>query len=147
MVLGDRADAVLNKATDLWLSGVYGNWNKIYKSSEESRQKLQELEEMKSAGKLTRETGIKRALLLEEVESTERGLEAFRELYEVYPNNPHVVCHLGRLMIKSGDPEGQTFLDRAMKLDAQLTPLCCSVLYRYHRNAGRTDEAGGFHED
>jgi len=141
-ILGDKADIVLSKANDIWVSDVNETWSKIYNSCEESRQKLKQLEEKKSQDRvLTDEEEIDRALLLEDMESVEFGLEAFKKLYDLKPDDLSIAYHLGRLMIKSGDPEGQDILHKVMENDAQLIPYCCNLLYHFHRNEGRINQA------
>lgn len=146
-ILGNKADIVLSKANDLWVSGVSETWSKIYKSCEESRQRLKQLEEEKNRiGKLAYEEEIERALLLEEMESIERGLEAIKILYDEKPDDPSITYHLGRLMIKNGDPEGQDILHKVMESDAQFIPYCCNVLYQFHRSEGRIDQAQQYYQ-
>lgn len=148
-ILGEKADTVLSKANGLWLSGVSETWSKIYKSCEESRQRLKQLEEGRNQvrtlayGEEERvyDEEIERALLLEETEGIERGLEAFKTLYDAKPDDSSIGYHLGRLMIKTGEPGGQNILQRVMENDAQLIPHCCNVLYQFYLSKGRMDQA------
>lgn len=140
-ILGSKADTVLGKANDLWASGVSETWSGIYKSCEEARQKLKQLEEKNQVGTLTIEEEIERVLLLEDMEGVERGLEAVKILSDTKPDDLSVAYHLGRLMIKSGNLEGQDILHEVMQSDPQSIPYCCNVLYQFHRSEGRIDQA------
>lgn len=140
-ILGNKADTVLEKANDLWASSVSEAWSDIYKSCEEAREKLKQLEAKNQVGTLTIEEEIDRALLLEDLEGVERGLEAVKTLSGAKPDDLSVAYHLGRLMIRNGNPEGQEILHKVMQSDPQSIPYCCNVLYQFHRSEGRIDQA------
>lgn len=146
-LLGDRADALLERASEWWTGQASDMWTAMRRARIEMESKLGELEEKAATGaNLSPEEAIDRALLIEEIEGRERGLEAFRALQSEYPDDIAVAFHTGRLMIQTGDMEGEAVLGQVVEKDPQTIPECCALLYQHYRTKGDIEQAYGYYQ-
>lgn len=146
-LLRESGSELLQRASAWWADATAEMWSVMRQALEEAESKLRSLEEKAASGAdLSLDEAVESALLLERVEGVERGFEAFRALHADHPDDVAVLFHTGRLLIQTGDLEGEELLVKVVEKDPQTIPECCAILYSHYRSKGDLEQAHGYYQ-
>ena len=138
--LGAHVERLARQLDSEWRVKVGGAWKAGHERAQAARAELATLNARVERGETLLPAELwKRADWTEDFDGEDAALPLFRELLD--NKEAQVVAHfaVGRILIGRDDPEGVTFLNRAMTLDYEATLPALGLIYEYHKRRG--DEA------
>lgn len=145
VVFKNKADEVLNFCSKNWSDKALDAWSDHYNAIIEAKNRLSELEQTRNKQQLNSEELLERAFIIEKLYGTEKALEAFKYVKEIYDNNISAEFNIGRLMIYLDDEKGIEILIDTMDKDSQVIPECCHVLVNYYCGKNQQEIAHKFY--
>lgn len=144
-ILKNKADNVLRICSKDWSTRALEKWTSYYNQTVDAKNRLSELEQMRSTQQLSANELLERAFIIERLEGTDKALEAFNTVKEIYPENIATEYNIGRLLTYQGSEEGVEVLKNVMAKDCQAIPDCCYNIVNYYCNRNEQDVASEFY--
>ncbi|MCX6896120.1 MAG: M48 family metalloprotease, partial [Verrucomicrobia bacterium] len=80
-----------------------------------------------------------KALVLINLRDENSVTPLLRQILTLRPDHPEANFHLGRILVGSGNPDGETHLNHLMEFDEAAVPSVCALLREHYRLNGRPD--------
>ncbi len=144
-ILKDKADSILRLCSKDWSTRASEGWTKYYGQTAETKNRLGELEQKRASQELNADELLERAFIIERLEGTDKALEAFKAVKEIYPDDIAAEYNIGRLLTYKGSEEGVEVLCNVMEKDYQAIPDCCYNIVNYYCYKDQKDLASEYY--
>ena len=140
-LFGKMLPALLAQLDAEWLTQVRPAWEQDHKAATLTRGELSKLEEKAAASELSEEEIVLLASRTAQVRGFSTAQPIFTRALTQLPDNASLLHAYGLWLLDEQNPEGISYLEKAMELDSALGISCCQLLYSYMKTKGRDDEA------
>jgi len=130
-----------------WQQKVITSWQERYEYAQISQKSLAELNQRsQTTHGLTLDESLQRAAWTEEFESAAAALSLYREVLEMYANEPSAHFAIGRILLSQEQEQGIESLKKAMDVKADFTLPSCQLIYNFLMARGREKEAEPYYQ-
>ena len=141
--LGDNLPEYIARLDATWRRHIESSWQQRHEYLGNARERLQQLQQT-APGERTVAEKREIAFAVELLEDSQAALPLFRELLDTNADDPGSQYAVGRILLKSGDDQGITHINRAMELDRELGLDGCGLVYQHLLTAGKESEAQAY---
>lgn len=139
--LGVREPLFTSRLDHDWRDEIAPSWQQQFSYVQESKQRLQTLEQKVQNQPLTTEESWHQAQLTAEFKGHEAAIPLLLNILSVQPNHLAANSLLGQILLACNDAEGIRYIEKVMEQDANSIIPGCQLIYRFLKQHGRTEEA------
>lgn len=143
--LGASADRLSAAVAAHWRESVKPAWQEQHEKFQKTRSRRVELTRRAQSGEISAAEAWELAGFLERTQGASEAEPVLRQVLERDANHAGASFLLGKLLIESGDRQGEELIERAMRLDSDLVLPGCELLYNLHLDRGDREGARAWH--
>ncbi|WP_013324711.1 M48 family metallopeptidase [Gloeothece verrucosa] len=143
-LLGEQLTSLTEDLNQQWKTLITFQWRERYTYLQQSRNLLQELEELATTDILSVEQMWERARLTVEIKGPDAAIPVLKSLLSSNAAHANGNYLLGQILISRQNDEGIKYLKVAMNNEPQLVVNSCEIIYYYLQQQGREIEANQF---
>jgi len=138
---GQHLERIADRLGRRWWDATQFTWSKQHQEHQAMRARLAALEARAASQPLPAVQARERILLTVELHGQTVAMPLMRDFLDAGQHDPAIHFLMGRTLLEEGDEAGLRHLDRAMELDADVTPAACALAAGFLESRGRAEEA------
>jgi Zn-dependent protease with chaperone function len=139
VLLGAALPAVRADVEALWRKGCEAKWLQEHRKVNVLQDRLEQIDHATAARREDVDALWDKARVLLQMHTPEAAVPLLRQIVALDPRHTEANFHLGGFLLRSGDGEGCTFLDRAIVENEDLLPQAMALFHSYYRETGQPD--------
>jgi Zn-dependent protease with chaperone function len=146
-LLGDARERIVERLDRRWQDHVIHDWRKRYEQVQQSRERLESLDQRAATEPLDVDEAIERTrLTAEHGAGLDAAIEQLRALHAHQVDSALVNYELGIRLLERDDASGQSCIERAIELDEGAKRPGYEALRDFHWRRGNIEAAGEFND-
>jgi tetratricopeptide (TPR) repeat protein len=138
-LLGPAIGAVRTGAQEAWRKRCDAQWRQLHSKAGALQDRLGGIEEATSKKAADADALWDKAQVVGQLQGNQAATGLLRQIIAAHPRHAPANFALGRILLESGEAEGETLLERAMEEEEQLLPQAARILHTYFQRQGRAD--------
>jgi Zn-dependent protease with chaperone function len=138
-LLGASLIAVRAGVQDSWRKRCGAQWRSLHIKAGALQDRLGGIEEATSKKIADTDALWDKAQVVGQLEGNQAAASLLRQIIAAHPRHAPANFTLGRILLQSGDAQGESLLETAVAEDEQLLPQAAPILHSYFQRQGRGD--------
>ena len=135
-----NSEALRAEVHQLWRKTVESHWRERHARAGALSHRLTSLDQAVPETRADVDSLWDKARVLIDLHSDKTIEPLLRQIIALRPDHAPANFHLGRLLLESGNGDGEAYLERVMVEDDDAVPQACALLQDHYRRAGRADK-------
>lgn len=145
-LLGDTLHELATQFDQDWQAAASTPWRQRYAYLQETKDKLQALEQKAQMQALNEQEAWERAYYTLELQGDESALPLLQEVLRIQPDHAEANYTLGQVFLGKADAAGVTYIEKAIAQRIDWVIDGCNLLYRFFWQQGQTELAQKYYE-
>jgi hypothetical protein len=138
-LLGPSLEKVRSAVQQAWLKRCEAPWRQQHSKAGALQHRLGGIEEATAKKAADADALWDKAQVVFQLEGDQAAASLLRQILALQPRHAPANFALGRILLQSGDAQGEACLETAMAEDEQLLPQAAQILHAYYQRQGRAD--------
>lgn len=145
-LLGQVGSQLTRQFDQDWREAVSTQWRQRYAYLQETKNRLETLEEKIQVQALTEQESWQRAYYTLELQGDEAAIPLLQEVLEKQPNHAAASYTLGQALLRKADAAGVPYIEKAISQRIDWVIEGCELVYWFLTQSGQTEAAEKYHE-
>lgn len=141
-LLGESLEEVRAGVQLSWQKQCGERWRQQHAKARSLQHRLGGIEETTANKTADADALWDKAQVVQQLEGDEAATPLLRQILDAQPRHVPANFALGRILLESGDAQGELCLEKALAEDEQVLPQAANILHAYYRRLGRADSIG-----
>ncbi len=138
-LLGTALAKIRADVEQAWRSEAEPRWRQLHGRANILHERLDKLDATMAGRQEDRDALWDKARVFLELHQPEAAAPLLRQVLAIDPHHAAANFNLGAFLLKSGDTEGEQFLERAVAEDEEVLPRVANELHAHFRQSGQSD--------